>query len=62
MGYILGLAFCLFGLLRASMVFGAEGLPLFVSILPQKYFVEKIGGDLVDVFLMVLPGASAATY
>ena len=62
LGYILGLAFCLFVLLRVSAVFGAEGIPLFVSILPQKYFVEKIGGDLVDVSVMVLPGASAATY
>ena len=37
-------------------------LKLFVSIVPQKYFVEKIGGDLVDVSVMVLPGASPATY
>ena len=35
---------------------------VFVSILPQKYFVEKIGGDLVDVQVMVMPGASPATY
>ena len=34
----------------------------FVSIVPQKYFVEKIGGDLVDVSVMVLPGNSPATY
>jgi len=33
-----------------------------VSILPQKYFVEKIGGDLVDVAVMVEPGASPHTY
>jgi len=33
-----------------------------VSILPQKYFVEKIGGDLVDISVMVLPGSSPATY
>jgi len=33
-----------------------------VSILPQKYFVQKIGGDLVDISVMVLPGASPATY
>jgi len=35
---------------------------VFVSILPQKYFVDKICGDLVDVFVMVLPGSSPHTY
>lgn len=33
-----------------------------VSILPQKYFVERIGGVHVDVNVMVQPGASPATY
>ncbi len=33
-----------------------------VSILPQKYFVKKIGGDRVNVSVMVLPGANPATY
>jgi zinc transport system substrate-binding protein len=33
-----------------------------VSILPQEYFVEKIGGDRVEVNVMVEPGASPATY
>ena len=50
------------GLLCGSAVFGAEGLPIVVSVLPQKYFVEKIGGEMVEVSVMVLPGASAATY
>lgn len=40
----------------------AEPLPVFVSIVPQKYFVEKIGGDMVRVSAMVRPGASPATY
>ena len=40
----------------------ARPLSVFVSILPQKYFVEKIGGDLVDVAVMVEPGASPHTY
>jgi len=35
---------------------------VFVSIAPQKYFVEKIGAKLVDVSVMVKPGASPATY
>lgn len=33
-----------------------------VSILPQAYFVERIGGDRVDVSVMVPPGASPHTY
>ena len=41
---------------------GAEPVPVFVSIVPQKYFVEKIGGELVKVSVMVRPGASPATY
>lgn len=37
-------------------------LPVSVSIPPQKYFVERIGGDLVEVNVMVPAGASAHTY
>jgi len=33
-----------------------------VSILPQKFFVEKIAGDKIDVNVMVKPGASPASY
>jgi len=40
----------------------AEKLPVFVSILPQKTFVQEIGGDRVSVQVMVQPGASPATY
>ena len=40
----------------------ARPLRVFVSILPQKYFAEKIGGDLVDVAVMVEPGANPQTY
>lgn len=40
----------------------AEKLPVFVSILPQKYFVHRIGGDLVSVQVMVQPGSNPATY
>lgn len=39
-----------------------EKLQVTVSILPQKYFVEKIGGELVSVNVMVEPGAVAETY
>ncbi len=37
-------------------------LEITVSIVPQQYFVERIGGEYVDVNVMVLPGASPATY
>ncbi|RLC47892.1 MAG: cation ABC transporter substrate-binding protein [Candidatus Cloacimonadota bacterium] len=37
-------------------------LNIFVSILPQKYFVEKITKDKANISVMVLPGASPATY
>ncbi len=40
----------------------AQKLQLVVSILPQKYFVERIGGEYVSVEVMVEPGASPATY
>lgn len=40
----------------------AEQIDITVSILPQKYFVERIGGETVDVNVMVSPGASPATY
>ncbi|MCJ7737197.1 MAG: zinc ABC transporter substrate-binding protein [Anaerolineae bacterium] len=33
-----------------------------VSIAPQKYFVERISGELVDVTVMVQPGNNPATY
>jgi zinc transport system substrate-binding protein len=34
----------------------------YVSILPQKFFVQSIAGDKVNVNVMVMPGASPATY
>ncbi len=39
-----------------------ERVKVIVSICPQKYFLKKIGGDLVDVSAMVLPGGSPHTY
>jgi len=35
---------------------------IFTSILPQEYFVERIGGDRVAVQALVTPGSSPATY
>jgi zinc transport system substrate-binding protein len=42
----------------------AEELPLriFVSILPQSYFVERIGGEQVHVEVLVEPGKSPHTF
>ena len=40
----------------------AEPIPVFVSIIPQKYFVERIGGKQVTVEVMVKAGESPATF
>ena len=45
-----------------ATVFAENELNVTASILPQKYFIEKIGGDRVNVSIMVLPGANPATY
>ena len=39
-----------------------EKVAAFVSIPPQKYFLQQIGKQRVDVQVMVQPGASPATY
>jgi len=39
-----------------------EKMKVFVSILPQAYFAERVGGDRVDVSVMVGPGQSPHTY
>lgn len=56
--------FCLL-LLNCSAVHQPETtdkLLAAVSVLPQKYFVERIAGDLADVHVMIPPGESPATY
>jgi zinc transport system substrate-binding protein len=40
----------------------AEPRSVFVSILPQKFFVQQICKDRLKVEVMVAPGASPATY
>jgi zinc transport system substrate-binding protein len=54
------LALCLGVVLGAGNALA--GSRVFVSILPQKYFVEKIAGGLADVSVLVMPGASPHTY
>lgn len=39
-----------------------ENEKIFVSILPQKHFVEKIAGNRFEVGVMVSPGMSPANY
>jgi zinc transport system substrate-binding protein len=41
---------------------GTEKPVISVSILPQQYFIEQLAGDLVEVNVMIPPGASPATY
>lgn len=33
-----------------------------VSIIPQQYFIEQLAGELVEVNVLIPPGASPATY
>jgi len=53
------------GLVACAPKAGPSGdgkLNVVVSIVPQRYFVERIGGDYVSVNVMVEPGNSPATY
>jgi len=40
----------------------AGPLPVMVSVAPQKYVLEKLAGPLVEVSVMVSPGADAHTF
>jgi len=46
----------------ASNVSASEKIPVFVSIVPQMYFAEKIGGDYVRVMSMTAQGADVHTF
>ncbi len=54
------MVFFIFLLIKQNVY--AEKLLVYVSILPQKYFAEKIMKDRAEVKLMVLPGHSPALY
>jgi zinc transport system substrate-binding protein len=64
----IGITLVLMGMLgaacaRAPATGGADGaLQVTVSIVPQVYFVERIGGEHVAATTMVMPGANEATY
>lgn len=53
-----------FTLLPVTVLAQVPNIPIkvFVSILPMKYFVERVGGNNVDVSVMVAPGQSPETY
>ena len=38
------------------------GISVLVSVVPQKYFVEQIAGGLVQISVLIPPGANPATY
>lgn len=46
----------------AGRAVAAERLKVAVSILPQAYFVERVGGEHVEVLVLVGPGQSPHTY
>lgn len=56
--------FCLVIAVPANSTAANAGdtINIFVSILPQKYLVERIGGNRVNVSVMVKPGLSPETY
>ena len=68
---MLPLVVILLALLSAAVLVGLQAgsgrtdgnrINVAVSVLPQAYFVERIGGERVNVTVMIPPGASPATY
>jgi len=57
---LISILFGIFILTKPS--FSAGKLNVFVSITPQAFFVESIGGDKVDVSVMIPPGGNPHTY
>jgi zinc transport system substrate-binding protein len=53
---------CMVLLILHSAPVSASSIGVFVSIAPQKFFVQKIGGDLVNVSVLVPAGADPHTY
>ena len=52
--------FVLFSLIEN--VYAGNKLNVFVSILPQQYFVQQVGTEYIEVQVMVGPGQNPATY
>ena len=51
-----------FTIIVTGHAYANDKLTVFVSIAPQKYFVQQIAKGLVDVKVMVLPGADPHMY
>jgi zinc transport system substrate-binding protein len=49
-------------LATATSAFADNRITVTVSVLPQKYIVEAIGGERIEVTVMVPPGASPEVY
>jgi len=62
MKLILGFSGLLFYLVMAVQPAHAAKVKTFVSITPQQYFAQKIGGDLVEVSVLVPTGSDPHTY
>lgn len=54
----------LIGFLACSSIpaVAMERIPVSVSIAPQAFFAEKVGGDRISVHVLLPPGRSPATY
>ena len=58
---VVGLLAFLAGLLWTGEAAEAARIKAFVSIPPQKYFVDRIGGDLVETTVLAAGGADPHT-
>ncbi|MBN1380608.1 MAG: zinc ABC transporter substrate-binding protein [Deltaproteobacteria bacterium] len=61
-GQEIGISACFFFIILWNLPLYADPVRVFVSITPQKYFVEKVGGNLVRVSILVPKGADPHTY
>lgn len=59
---ILFLNASLFSQIHHEKNISREKISVFVSILPQSFFVEKIGGNQVEVHTLLAPGQNPALY
>jgi zinc transport system substrate-binding protein len=57
MRFLVGLLVC-----ASIPAMAAEKIPVSVSIAPQAFFVEKVGGERISVHVLLPPGRSPATY
>lgn len=60
--FLFSIVALVFGSISPVSIWAAGPTRVFVSIVPQKFFVKQIGKGLVHVQVMVKPGASPATY